>query len=145
MIVNIILLIIVGLYVVFSLKVKEWLTISALGFRTETPENFIKNPLSYQLLAWILFLLPILIIYIFSKNFIATGIIVMFLLWLFSYYKGQKNGFKKYRLIIREMIEYEKVAKEFTILENLEEYEKELRLTDAELRKVIRKNRGLYF
>lgn len=93
------------LYAMVSIKVYEWITISALGFKSETPVMFLQKPLFYDVVRSVLFLGAIAT----SFGMVAipwyAGLAILPVVWLVAGSIGKKNAFNKYRQILREMAE----------------------------------------
>ena len=87
-------------YFIVSKKIDEWTTISALGFRTETPPLFMSNESLYHGLRIILFLMCLFLSYQIGE--IIIGSVVTIAIWFFSTLIGQKSAFKSYREIMGE-------------------------------------------
>ena len=92
-------LLMIGL--IISVKVHYWVTISRKGFKSETPEGFLKHPNLY-IIANIVFFILILI---FTE--IPWYTIVIF--YLLSVFIGGMLAGKKYNEIVKEIQEEDKI------------------------------------
>lgn len=95
------------LYVVIGIKVKQWETITILGFRTETPEVYLRNPRAYNLTRSFCFLVAVIAAIFSSYRYSATiGFPVLGVLWFFVNNRGIDSGIKEYRRAMKETCEY---------------------------------------
>ena len=92
------------LYALVSVKVDGWITISALGFKSETPMMFIQNPKIYDFVRSILFLGALAISFVTPDMPWITGVIILVVVWLAAGWIGRKKAFAVYRRILREMM-----------------------------------------
>ena len=92
------------LYALVSVKVDGWITISALGFKSETPMTFIQNPKIYDFVRSILFLGALAISFVTPDMPWIAGVIVLVVVWLAAGSIGRKKAFSVYRRILREMM-----------------------------------------
>ena len=92
------------LYALVSVKVDGWITISALGFKSETPMMFIQNPKIYDFVRSILFLGALAISFVTPDMPWITGVIILVVVWLAAGSIGRKKAFSVYRRILREMM-----------------------------------------
>ena len=86
-----------------NLKTTEWLTISRLGFESETPAGYLQKPSLYHNTCMILFLIAILVPF-FYKSVPLWGVILVVIEWFFVSIKGRESAIKIYRNIIQEMV-----------------------------------------
>ena len=93
----------VASYGFLYLKTTEWLTISRLGFESETPEFYLQKHSLYNITCMFLFLIAICIPLL-SKSVSSWGAILVVLEGLFITLKGRANAIKTYRKIVKEMI-----------------------------------------
>ena len=101
-------LVLVLIYFLFSLKLEEWLTISRLGFLSETPEGFIKNPRAYFYIAYSILIVAV-IVSIRTTVFpwyVSLGIIIF--CFFASGIKGRIKAIKLYKEIISDLLKTEK-------------------------------------
>ncbi len=98
------------LYFIIALKVDEWITIYTLGFGTETPERFLTNPSVYKGVSSLLFLVSVGLLFLI--DFKIVGGIAIAIAWFLSGYFGHKMAYKKYRKVLKEMIEVAESEKE---------------------------------
>lgn len=101
---NILFWIICGLYFLVATKVDEWITISVLGFETETPQRFLEKPYLYKGVSTTLFFVLIVLLFFIDFKVIGGALIILF--WFFSGYIGHHRAYYVYRKVIKEMIEY---------------------------------------
>jgi hypothetical protein len=87
-----------------SVKIDGWITISALGFKSETPMMFIQNPKIYDFVRSILFLGALAVSFITPDMPWITGVITLVVVWLAAGSIGRKKAFSVYRRILREMM-----------------------------------------
>lgn len=107
MILLIIFLISTLLYIVIGLKVKQWEVITTLGFPTETPEGYLKNPRHYNLVRTSCFFIALFAVIISPYRYSATlGVPILGLLWFFVNNRGINGGIKEYRRVMKETIDY---------------------------------------
>ena len=115
------------IYTIIAIKVKQWITISALGFRSETPQYFFSYPIIYILIRSIFFLFALCSIFLIQAFPWYIGLIILIIIWFSAGWIGRKRAFKDYRRILREMIDYAESDEEKY------EYKKEMIKTDIEL------------
>lgn len=99
---EIIFIILVSLYILVAIKIEEWITISALGFRIETPEMFLTHPEVYDVVRAVLFLLAVVTLFLISIK-ILSGVILA-VAWIGAGWIGRIKAFNNYRFILREMM-----------------------------------------
>ena len=92
------------LYTLVSVKVDEWITISALGFKSETPVMFLQNPRFYDVVRSALFLGAIAASFGMVVVPWYVGLIALAVVWLAAGSIGRKKAFSNYRQILQEMI-----------------------------------------
>ncbi len=119
----------VSLYIVVSVKVDEWITISALGFKIETPEVFLKHPRAYDFVRSALFLCAIAMFFVMSIRYV--GGVTLALAWLGVGWIGRRKAFNNYRQILGEMMDIAENDEEKT------EYEAASKKTDQELMDMV--------
>lgn len=120
------------LFSVVSAKVDEWITISALGFKSETPPMFLRWEGVYIVGRLILWLLAAAVS--FAMTFIPwyTGLVILVIAWLGAGRVGKKKGFNAYRRILREMMESADTP------EQKAEYETESKKSDQDLVRIVK-------
>jgi len=96
-------IILTALYALVSVKVDGWITILALGFKSETPMMFIQNRKIYDFVRSILFLGALAISFLTPNMPWITGVIILAVVWLAAGSIGRKKAFAVYR-ILREMM-----------------------------------------
>lgn len=125
------------LYAVVSAKVDEWITISVLGFKCETPMRFLQNPTIYYVVRSILFLGAAASCFGMKAVPWYAGLIVLAVIWLIAGIIGRKKAFATYRQALREMIEFAETSEE------KKEYEEASRKTDEELMDMVQTSRKM--
>jgi hypothetical protein len=110
-------LVLVVLYTLVATKVDEWITISALGFKIETPLMFLQKPRFYDVVRSALFLGAIATTVGMSTIPWFMGLGILALVWLGAGWVGRKKAFKNYRRILLEMVEQAETPKEKAELE----------------------------
>lgn len=128
---EIVLIVLVVLYALVSAKVDEWITISALGFKTETPLMFLQKPRLYDVVRSVLFLGAIAASFGMSTIPWYIGLGILALVWLGAGWVGRRKAFNNYRKVLREMVEHAETPKEKA------EYEAASRKTDQELMDMV--------
>ena len=119
----------VSLYIVVSAKVDEWITISALGFKIETPEMFLRYPRAYGVVRSALFLCAIAMFFAMSTRYV--GGVTLVLAWLGAGWIGRRKALRNYRRILGEMMDSAENDEERV------EYETALKKTDQELMNMV--------
>jgi|TARA_B110000208_G_C11331926_1_gene270302 hypothetical protein len=99
-----VLILCIVVYVLVSVKVDEWITISALGFKSETPMRFIQNPRFYDVIRSSLFIGAVALSFITQDISWYVGLIVLAVVWLMAGSIGRKKAYSSYRRILREMM-----------------------------------------
>ena len=105
------LFVLVFLYAFVAIKVDQWQTISILGFKSETPELFLRSPRAFHTVRILLFLCAL------AASYLAKGLagyisfVALAATWLGAFWIGRKLAFNSYRKIYREMIEYDEQTK----------------------------------
>lgn len=125
---NIIFFIIALLWIIVRQQVKYWMVISALRFKTETPENFLVKEHIYHIVSWLLFIATIILS--FFQTILPTwvGIIIILSLTRLTKAYARRRGCSTYRAILHEMRE--------DLIKTKEDYsyiDKELKKTNSEL------------
>jgi len=123
--------ILVVLYTLVSVKVDEWITISALGFKSETPMQFLQKPRLYDIVRSALFLAAIATSFGMMAVPWYIGFVILVVMWLAAGSIGRKKAFNKYRKILQEMMVYAESHEEQA------EYEKASKKTDQELMEMV--------
>lgn len=125
-------LVLTMLFAVVFVKVDEWITISALGFKSETPPMFLRREGVYIVGRLILWFLAAAVS--FAMTFIPwfAGIATLVVVWLGAGFVGQKKAFNHYRRILREMMESADTP------EQKAEYETEAKKSDKELMHIVK-------
>ena len=123
-------------YLSYLSKINEWVIISALGFKSSTPQYFLTHENFYHYIGWLIAALIII-----SSFFIAdliTGFITVIVAWLLGNNSGKTSAFSSYRRTMKEMME---------IAESEDErktYEVEMNKTNAELKQKVRDYKSLF-
>ena len=115
------------IYTIIAIKVNQWITISALGFPSETPEVFLRNPNAYNLVMSIFFLLALGSMFLAHAFPWYIGLFALLIIWLGAGWIGRKKAFKDYRRTLCEMIEHAESDEEKS------DYEKAMNKTHKEL------------
>ena len=126
---DVIFFLLVLLYIVVSIKVEEWITISAIGFKIETPEMFLKHPRAYDVVRSALFIGAIAAFFAMYTRYV--GGITLAVAWLGAGWIGRKKAFNNYRRILREMMDTAENDQERA------EYEAASKKTDEELMNIV--------
>ena len=126
---DVIFFVLISLYIVVSIKVDEWITISALGFRMETPEMFLKHPRAYDIVRSALFLCAVAMFFAMSTRYV--GGVTLALAWLGAGWIGRKKALNSYRRILGEMMDSAENDKEKA------EYEAASKKTNQELMDMV--------
>lgn len=93
------------LYFTIATKVDEWETITQLGFRTFTPENYLRNPQYYHYTSWAIFWFAAISCFWISIVPWTWGILVLLILFFVSGFIGHNKGINIYRQILVELLE----------------------------------------
>jgi hypothetical protein len=124
-------LIISVLYARIAVQVDTWITISALGFKSETPLMFLQNPRFFDFVKSILFLGAIALSFGFTEIQWYFGLIILVVIWLIAGSIGRKRAYSLYRQILKEMMETAETA------EQRAEYEAASKKTNEELADMV--------
>ena len=119
-------IVLIILYSLVAIKVDEWISISALGFKTETPQLFLINPGRYSFIRSILFL-GALATSFFLPIRLSICFIFLYIVWLGAHWVGRKLAIKTYRRVLNEMASEESDPKQKS------EFELASRKSDKEL------------
>jgi hypothetical protein len=95
-----------------SVLIDTWVTISALGFKSETPLIFLQNPRFFGFMRSVLFLGAIALSFGFTEVQWYFGLIVLFVIWLIAGSIGRKKAYSLYRHILKEMMDTAESAEE---------------------------------
>lgn len=96
--------VLIVLYALAAAKVDEWITISALGFKMETPLLFLQKPKLYDIARSLLFLGALVTSFGMTAIHWYTGLGILAIVWLAAGWVGRKKAFNNYRHILHEMI-----------------------------------------
>jgi hypothetical protein len=121
------------LYSVVSAKGDEWITISALGFKTATPQFFLEKPRLYGLCRFVLFLGAAASVFWFTSAPWFIGLVLLGAASLGAALVGRKKAFATYRNTLRMMMEIEDNTPE-----QRAQYEAQAQKTDQELMDLVR-------
>jgi hypothetical protein len=124
---DLIYLIFIALYFAVSIKVDYWLTISILGFASETPEYFIRNSRAYDYFRGALFVLAVFFAILSDLMPWYVDIMFLFIAWLGAGNIGRKLSFKRYRTVLTEMLPFSETEQEKN------DYLSKIQKTDMEL------------
>jgi len=89
-------------------KISKWITISRLGFSSETPEAFLRHPAIYRLVSIFLFFVAFIPLLFTNNIIIFFGLIILLSISLIIAILGRKSGIKLYRNILQEMLDENK-------------------------------------
>jgi len=122
------------LYFIIGTKVKQWEVITTLGFPTEAPEGYLKNPQPYNLISTTCFIIALLAVIISPHRYSATlGFPILGLLWFFVNNRGISGGIKEYRRVMKETIAVYEANPAEDGGEFYEHAKKSLEITDAQI------------
>ncbi len=110
-------------------KVVYFKSISRLGFKSETPLGFLRKEWIYHLVVWLLFS-GVLVSSLFTLRPWWVGLIGLMILCLFlliANIAGRNSALKKYREVLKEMIEFEEDE------DQVQEYQSLLEKSDTEI------------
>lgn len=101
--IDVIFIILILIYLWLSIKVENWITIYYLGFKTETPVMFLRNPRVYDVARTLLIILFLVLSFytVFFPWFLCLLIIAI--VWALSGKIGRGHAFNKYREILAEL------------------------------------------
>ena len=120
--------VLLAVYAIVALKVEEWLTISVLGFRIETPQGFLEHPGAYTSVRLLLLVAAGLSAFITHSLLWYIGILVVAFAKFVAEYFGRKKAYASFRRLHRLL------AADETDPNELAELEAGARLTDKELK-----------
>ena len=133
------------LYVVIGVKVKQWEVITILGFRTETPEGYLRNPKVYNLTRTFCFLVAVIAVIFSPYRYSATiGFPILGLLWYCVYHRGTDRGIKEYRRAMKETCEYYQANPTEDGGDFYEYAKQSFELTDNQIYEMYKENLKLY-
>lgn len=115
-------------YFWFGAKVDQWITISALGFKSETSRGFLEQPRTYDMIRAALFFAALVCLFGTKEIPWYIGAIVLAVTWFATTWIGQRKAFSTYRRICREGIQDAATPKDKAWREG------EARRSNAELR-----------
>ena len=139
MIIPIIFVIFTLLYIVIGLKVKQWEVITTLGFSTETPEGYLKNPRHYNLIRTSCFVVALLTVVISPYRYSAAlGVPILGLLWFSVNNRGINRGIKEYRRVMKETVDYYETNPSEDGGEFYEHAKKSLNTTDGQIYEIYK-------
>jgi len=122
------------MYALVSIKVDQWITIAALGFKTETPQMFLEKPRIYDVIRSALFVAAACSAFAMTVIPWYVGLGILAFVWLGASWIGRKNAFNDYRRILREMMEHAETASDRA------EYETDSKRTDQELQEIAQRS-----
>jgi len=134
---EIVFIVFVVLYALLAVKVDEWYTISALGFKIATPMMFLKKPWMYSVIRSALFLATVGITFFITFVPWYISLVILAVVWFVAGVVGRIKAFNKYRQILHEMMEDSDSPDRRTELEIL------LNKTDKELIDTVRTYRSM--
>ena len=115
------------IYILIAIKIDQWITISALCFKSETPVAFLRNPGIYNVVRSVILVAAAssaLLLNIFPWY---IGLLVLLIIWLGASWVGRRLAFERYRCIMSEMVNCAETEDEKL------EYLKEARRSNQEL------------
>jgi hypothetical protein len=92
-------------YFWFGSKVDQWVTISTLGFKLETPQRFLENPRIYDVIRSVLFLTACVCLLGTELIHWYMGAGILAAAWLATTWIGQRIAFSTYRQIWQEGVD----------------------------------------
>ena len=128
---EIIFIVLLFLYFIVSVKVDYWMTIYALGFKSETPLLFLRNPGVYNLIRTLLFVGTAASTFFFNSIPWFLGLMVLVVLWGIAGSSGRNRAYKAYREIMKSLIDPEESH------EDNEYYKNKSVKTDEELSNMV--------
>ena len=92
-------------YFWFGAKVDEWVTIAALGFKSETPQLFLESPRIYDVICIGLFIAACASLLGTTSIPWYVGAIILGSAWFGTTWLGQRRAFATYRRLCQEGVE----------------------------------------
>jgi hypothetical protein len=148
--IDLLFLMLLGLYVYVAINVVAWRVISALGFMSETPLGFIERPGWYILIQSGIFLSTIATAILSDTTPWHISMPAILLVWIGAPWLGRRKAFETFRQIHCDMIKYDDSLMHSDLIEyqritqepdyanrraNLEEYSKK---TNKEILALLR-------
>ncbi len=122
------------IYIIIAIKVDQWITISALGFKSETPAAFLRSPGIYNVVRSVFFIAAASSTFLIKTFPGYIGLLVLLVIWLVARLLGRRLAFNQYRYIMSEMENCTETKKEKS------ELIKEVRKSDQELQEEVCQN-----
>lgn len=94
---DIVFLLLVALYAGVAMKVREWVTISLLGFKLETPQLFLEQPWAYGLVRVLLFLVTAAIAFAIASAPWYAGIAALVVVDVAANLVGRRKAYATFR------------------------------------------------
>lgn len=110
-------------------KISAWTTISRLGFSSETPEAFLRHPRAYHLISIVLFFVAVIPLLFTNIIIFIFGFIVLLSVSFAVAILGRKDGVKRCKNVLREMLKEDKSLDD----KKKEEITQQLAKTDTQL------------
>lgn len=129
---EIVFIVFVFLYLVVSAKLESWKTISALGFKMETPLAFHQGSKIYDIFRTILFIIALTMCFVMTSIPWYVGLITLGVVWLCAGSIGRNIGINRYRNMWIERIEFVNTPEEKAQCEEM------ANMTDKELKEHAR-------
>lgn len=127
------------------MKVKQWEVITILGFRTEAPQGYLRNPGAYKLTGIFCFLVAIVAIIFSSYRYLATiGFPILGVLWFLVNNRGIDRGIKEYRRVMKETCDYYENNTAEDGGDFYEHAKKSFELTDKQIYEMYKENLKLH-
>lgn len=124
---DIVFLFLVVLYAWVATKVREWVTISLLGFKLETPQLFLERPWVYGLVRALLFLVTTATAFAIASAPWYAGVALIVVVDVTASLVGRKKAYATFRKLHQYLAEHETDAEKKASLEA------GARITDKEL------------
>ena len=103
--IDLIFLVFLSLYLFVGINIDQWITISLLGFKLQTPEFFMTNPRTYDVVRGLILAATAACLFgvTFAWYFGAGALLVA---WFTTTWIGQRLAFNTYRTVWLELAEH---------------------------------------
>ena len=128
---DIVFLALLALYIWYSAKVDEWVTISSLGFSLEAPQGFLENPSRYNHIGLIILAACIASLLAVDRIPWYAGLLLVAVAWFATTAIGQRRAFDTYRRRCNEALQEE------TSAEKKEFFEAESKKSNTDIRDLL--------
>lgn len=125
--IDLIFLIFLSLYLVVGIMIDQWITLSLLEFKLQTPLLFLTNPRAYDVVRGFIFAATAACLFgiTFAWYFGAGALLVA---WFTTTWVGQRLAFNRFRAVCREIAEHAETEEDRTsALESARKSNAELR------------------